>query len=145
MPVSRAEAGRRSICPIARTDMAAEFRGGSRAMFSRKLVEGLRSELSLGRKAVLLLNQRGFAKFLLCRDCGFVPTCPSCDTSLTYHERGRMLVCHHCGHTEIAPAVCPECGSPYLKKFGAGTSLQATKSCVAMTWLRCLNVTVPTT
>lgn len=102
-------------------DMAAEFRGGSRAMFSRKLVEGLRSELSLGRKAVLLLNQRGFAKFLLCRDCGFVPICPSCDTSLTYHERGRMLVCHHCGHTEIAPAVCPECGSPYLKKFGAGT------------------------
>ncbi|WP_417041417.1 replication restart helicase PriA [Ellagibacter isourolithinifaciens] len=102
-------------------DMAAEFRGGSRAMFSRKLVEGLRSELSIGRKAVLLLNQRGFAKFLLCRDCGFVPTCPSCDTSLTYHERGRMLVCHHCGHTEIAPAVCPECGSPYLKKFGAGT------------------------
>ena len=102
-------------------DMAAEFRGSSRAMFSRKLVEGLRSELSLGRKAVLLLNQRGFAKFLLCRDCGFVPTCPSCDTSLTYHERGRMLVCHHCGHTEIAPAVCPECGSPYLKKFGAGT------------------------
>lgn len=102
-------------------DMAVEFRGGSRAMFSRKLVEGLRSELSLGRKAVLLLNQRGFAKFLLCRDCGFVPTCPSCDTSLTYHERGRMLVCHHCGHTEIAPAVCPECGSPYLKKFGAGT------------------------
>ena len=102
-------------------DMAAEFRGGSRAMFSRKLVEGLRSELSLGRKAVLLLNQRGFAKFLLCRDCGFVPTCPSCDTSLTYHERGRMLVCHHCGHTEIAPAACPECGSPYLKKFGAGT------------------------
>ena len=102
-------------------DMAAEFRGGSRAMFSRKLVVGLRSELSLGRKAVLLLNQRGFAKFLLCRDCGFVPTCPSCDTSLTYHERGRMLVCHHCGHTEIAPAVCPECGSPYLKKFGAGT------------------------
>lgn len=102
-------------------DMAAEFRGGSRAMFSRKLVEGLRCELSLGHKAVLLLNQRGFAKFLLCRDCGFVPTCPSCDTSLTYHERGRMLVCHHCGHTEIAPAVCPECGSPYLKKFGAGT------------------------
>ncbi len=102
-------------------DMAAEFRGGSRAMFSRKLVDGLREELSLGRKAVLLLNQRGFAKFLLCRDCGFVPTCPSCDTSLTYHERGRMLVCHHCGHTVGAPAVCPECGSPYLKKFGAGT------------------------
>ena len=102
-------------------DMAAEFRGGSRAMFSGKLTRGLQKELSLGRKAVLLLNQRGFAKFLLCRDCGFVPTCPSCDTSLTYHERGRLLICHHCGYHEPAPAVCPECGSPYLKKFGAGT------------------------
>ena len=102
-------------------DMAAEFRGGSRAMFSGKLTRGLQEELSLGRKAVLLLNQRGFAKFLLCRDCGFVPTCPSCDTSLTYHERGRLLICHHCGYHEPAPAVCPECGSPYLKKFGAGT------------------------
>ena len=101
--------------------MAAEFRGGSRAMFSGKLMRGLQEELSLGRKAVLLLNQRGFAKFLLCRDCGFVPTCPSCDTSLTYHERGRLLICHHCGYHEPAPAVCPECGSPYLKKFGAGT------------------------
>ena len=94
---------------------------------------------------MLLLNQRGFAKFLLCRECGFVPKCPHCDTSLTYHERGNFLACHHCGYRQASPAVCPECTSPYLKKFGAGTSLQATKSCVAMTWLRCLNVTVPTT
>ncbi len=111
----------RPLPAIEVVDMAAEFRGGSRAMFSGKLTRGLKEELSLGRKAVLLLNQRGFAKFLLCRDCGFVPTCPSCDTSLTYHERGQLLICHHCGYHEPAPAVCPECGSPYLKKFGAGT------------------------
>ena len=90
-------------------------------MFSRPLIAALESELSLGRKAVLLLNQRGFAKFLLCRDCGFVPTCPSCSTSLTYHERGHALVCHHCGHHVAAPPTCPACGSPYLRKFGAGT------------------------
>lgn len=102
-------------------DMAAEFKGGSRSMFSRQLSEALEEELAAGHKAVLLLNQRGFAKFVLCRDCGFVPTCPSCSMSLTYHERGNLLVCHHCGHRIPAPATCPKCGSPYLRKFGAGT------------------------
>ena len=102
-------------------DMAAEFGSGRRSMFSAELEKALREELSAGHKAVLLLNQRGFAKFLLCRDCGFVPECPQCSTSLTYHERGNFIICHHCGHTRPAPPVCPECGSPYLKKFGAGT------------------------
>ncbi|WP_418831276.1 replication restart helicase PriA [Paraeggerthella sp.] len=102
-------------------DMAVEFSGGSRSMFSGALSRALAEELSAGRKAVLLLNQRGFAKFLLCRECGFVPECPSCSTSLTYHERGSFLICHHCGYRIAVPPVCPECGSPYLKKFGAGT------------------------
>lgn len=102
-------------------DMAREFGGGSRSMFSHALRAALEETLCAGRKAVLLLNQRGFASFLLCRDCGFVPECPSCSTSLTYHERGSRLVCHHCDHRELAPARCPRCGSPYLRKFGAGT------------------------
>lgn len=102
-------------------DMAAEFSSGSRSMFSGRLKRALEQELSQGHKVVLLLNQRGFAKFLLCRDCGFVPECPHCATSLTYHEEGSKLVCHHCGFHVAAPPTCPECGSPYLKKFGAGT------------------------
>lgn len=102
-------------------DMAKEFSSGSRSMFSRSLAESLFSVLDAGRKAVLLLNQRGFANFVLCRDCGYVPECPTCSVSLTYHERGNKLVCHHCGKQAPAMPVCPVCGSPYLKKFGAGT------------------------
>ncbi len=102
-------------------DMAREFGGGNRSMFSRELKRALLETLAKGEKAVLLLNQRGFAQFLLCRDCGFVPECDSCSTSLTYHEREAKLVCHHCGSHRSVPAVCPECGSPYLKRFGAGT------------------------
>ena len=111
----------RPLPPVRVVDMAAEFGQGRRSMFSRPLTQALRETLEAGRKAVLLLNQRGFAKFLLCRDCGFVPECPSCSTSLTYHERGNFITCHHCGYQVAAPAVCPSCGSPYLKKFGAGT------------------------
>ena len=111
----------RPLPQVTVVDMAREFGSGSRSMFSRKLTGALHDELAAGRKAVLLLNQRGFAKFLLCRDCGFVPECPSCSTSLTYHERGSFLMCHHCGYRVATPPVCPQCGSPYLKRFGAGT------------------------
>lgn len=102
-------------------DMAKEFGSGHRSMFSRKLTQALLETIEKGEKAVLMLNQRGFASFLLCRECGFVPECPSCSTSLTYHEKGSLLACHHCGHKEAVPPLCPQCGSPYLKKFGAGT------------------------
>ena len=102
-------------------DMAQEFRGGSRAMFSRKLENMLRACLERGEKAILLLNQRGFARFVLCRNCGFVPECPHCATSLTYHEYEGLLICHHCGHIEHMPPRCPQCESPYLRLFGAGT------------------------
>ena len=102
-------------------DMACEFGKGSRNMFSLALRMALEETLRAGQKAVLLLNQRGFASFVLCRECGFVPECPSCSVSLTFHERGNMLACHHCDHREPAPPLCPKCGSPYLRKFGAGT------------------------
>ncbi len=102
-------------------DMAAEFKGGSRSMFSRALVDALLGVHERGEKAVLLLNRRGFASFVLCRECGFVPECPHCSTSLTFHERNGTLVCHHCDYVEPMPATCPQCNSPYLRKFGAGT------------------------
>ena len=112
-------------------------------MFSGRLARALGEELAQGRKAVLLLNQRGFAKFLLCRDCGFVPECPHCSTSLTYHEQGAKLICHHCGYTVGAPPVCPECGSPYLKKFGAGTQRVETELRQLLDGLPGVGPTVP--
>lgn len=107
--------------PIQVVDMAREFGQGHRQMFSRPLRQGLLEALRAGHKVVLLLNQRGFAKFVLCRDCGHVPHCASCSTSMTYHDTEKMLVCHHCGRRMPVPPACPDCGSPYLKKFGAGT------------------------
>jgi len=111
-------AGRPEVVVV---DMGTEFTDGNRSMFSARLSEELDRVLERRSKAVLFLNRRGFASFLLCRECGFVPRCPSCSVSLTYHERGDRLVCHHCGHTEIAPIMCPRCSSPYLRRFGAGT------------------------
>lgn len=102
-------------------DMSAEFEEGSRSMFSEELQNALMEVHEAGQKAVLLLNKRGFASFVLCRECGFVPQCPDCSVSLTYHEIGNKLVCHHCGFEKHYISECPECKSPYLRKFGTGT------------------------
>ena len=114
-------ANKKPMPPIELIDMAAEFSSGARCMFSHHLQTALFKTIEDGHKTVLLLNQRGFAQFLLCRDCGFVPMCSHCDTSLTYHETTQQLICHHCGYTERVMPRCPECKSPYLKRFGAGT------------------------
>jgi len=102
-------------------DMTSEFADGHRSIYSRALQDALGSVRDRGEKAVLFLNRRGFASFVLCRECGFVPECESCSVSLTYHEDAGSLVCHHCGASRPLPPTCPRCGSAYLRKFGAGT------------------------
>jgi primosomal protein N' (replication factor Y) len=110
-----------SLPPVTVVDMAEEFRDGHRSMFSRILTAELLGVRERGAKAVLLLNRRGSASFVLCRECGHVPRCPSCSVSMTYHEVGDRLVCHHCGSDSALPSRCPNCGSPFLRQFGAGT------------------------
>jgi primosomal protein N' (replication factor Y) len=113
-------------------DLAAEFAAGHRLMFSRPLLSALNRVADKREKAVLFLNRRGFASFLLCRQCGFVPECDSCATSLTYHEAGHRLACHHCAATRPVPSTCPKCGSPYLKQLGAGTQRVAAELATLM-------------
>ena len=111
----------RPLPPVTIVDLSAEFAAGHRSMFSRALIAALQEVRGSSDKAVLFLNRRGFASFLLCRECGFVPGCESCSTSMTYHEVGSRLTCHHCGSERPVPPTCPRCGSPYLRQFGAGT------------------------
>ena len=108
-------------------DLRREFVSGQRGIFSKPLFDALMGVVQRREKAVLLHNRRGFANFLMCRECGCVPTCKHCSTALTYHERTHELVCHTCGsryRVRAYPALgsaCPRCGSRYLAKMGLGT------------------------
>nr|WP_041739286.1 primosomal protein N' [Coriobacterium glomerans] len=108
-------------------DLRREFRSGGRSIFSRPLAAALERVAERGEKAVLLHNRRGFAPFLMCRECGCVPTCRHCSTALTYHERTHTLECHTCSTVYRIRAYpdqnarCPRCNSPYLAKMGLGT------------------------
>jgi primosomal protein N' (replication factor Y) len=87
---------------------------------SAPLLDALRGVAERGGKAILLLNRRGVAPALHCRACGTTVRCPNCDVALVLH-RDSDLRCHHCGHTEAAPATCPACGSSDVARLGAGT------------------------
>ena len=58
---------------------------------------------------------------MLCRDCGYVPQCPNCDISLTYHKTSDQLKCHYCGYQETPPNLCPNCESDHIRQVGTGT------------------------
>lgn len=131
MPWERVEMRERpggAVLPsIVVADLRREFARGSRSMFSKPLYDALMGVVERREKAVLLHNRRGFAPFLMCRECGCVPTCEHCSTALTYHERTHTLECHTCGTVYRVQAYpspasrCPQCGSPYLAKMGVGT------------------------
>ncbi|WP_445429540.1 primosomal protein N' [Bacillus atrophaeus] len=106
---------------VSLVDMREELRGGNRSMFSLELMEQLEETIAKGEQAVLFLNKRGYSSFVMCRDCGYVPQCPHCDISMTYHRYGQRLKCHYCGHEEPVPNTCPECGSEHIRFFGTGT------------------------
>jgi primosomal protein N' (replication factor Y) len=87
---------------------------------SAPLLDELGGVEERGGRAILLLNRRGIAPALHCRACGTTLRCPLCDVALVLHGDERLR-CHHCGHSEAGPSVCPACGSVELARIGAGT------------------------
>jgi primosomal protein N' (replication factor Y) len=115
--------------PVRIVDMRREMQQGNRSIFSRPLQQALAGALQRNEQAILFLNRRGAASFVMCRDCGEVVRCPNCNAPLTVHqdeaaavgEPDHELVCHSCRHREMVPVVCPHCLSPRIKAFGVGT------------------------
>ncbi len=105
-------------------DMRKELKGGNRSVFSRTLYDETKKILADGKQAIFLINRRGYSSFISCRSCGEVIKCDNCDIPMTYHKAQtgeKALVCHYCGRKKDLPAVCPVCGSKYIKHFGVGT------------------------
>ncbi len=101
-------------------DLRAELAAGNMAMLSRALAGAL-AALTDGEQAILVINRRGTASVVLCRDCGHVATCPDCTRPLVYHQAGQTLRCHHCGRAWPLPSRCPQCGSARIRYLGGGT------------------------
>jgi primosomal protein N' (replication factor Y) (superfamily II helicase) len=121
-------------------DMREELTRGNRMPLSRRLLETVDCALEAEEQAILFLNRRGAATFVLCRQCGRSVECPQCSVSLVEHPELRLaawgaelppdhpeavptggLACHYCGFTRHVPATCPSCGSRQIRGLGLGT------------------------
>ena len=109
-----------SMAQVHIADLRAELKEGNRSILSRRLQELMEERLEKKEQIMLFLNRRGYSGFVSCRECGQVVKCPHCNVSLSVHRGGKM-VCHYCGYEQPKVTRCPECGSPYIGEFRAGT------------------------
>jgi primosomal protein N' (replication factor Y) len=123
---------------------------GPDVIISQPLREAIEDRLSRQEQVVVLLNRRGYATAVFCRQCGDTFECPNCSTSLTVHvyrhgrARGAGVTggataavpaasaaaavpvegrarCHYCNYSMRIPTKCRKCAAPYLEQAGFGT------------------------
>ena len=92
-----------------------------RSVFTPELYQEISTALENKEQVILFQNRRGFAPFVQCGKCGWIPKCKYCDVSKTYHKNRSSLICHYCGHTTSVNTKCEECGSDEIKPRGFGT------------------------
>ncbi|MDX2002958.1 MAG: primosomal protein N' [Chitinophagales bacterium] len=91
--------------------------------FSATLLEAVEAVLQQKEQVILFHNKRGYAPYLICADCAWIPKCRNCDVSLTYHKQIDILRCHYCGFQRTVPNSCEQCEHTHLKIQGYGTEM----------------------
>ncbi|MDR1150516.1 MAG: primosomal protein N' [Clostridiales bacterium] len=104
-------------------DMRRELKNKNKKIFSKDLIKSIEDALSKREQILLFLNRRGFSSFVLCRNCGNIIKCDTCDVNLTLHNcsNSEKLICHYCGKKKNNYKICPLCRSNLIKSFGLGT------------------------
>ncbi len=92
-----------------------------KSLFSPQLIQLITDSLANKEQVILFQNRRGYAPYLECRRCGYVPNCPHCSVSLTYHRNVDQLTCHYCGYNTQPPLNCNVCDSEDMEDRGFGT------------------------
>src|SRR5262249_41510410 len=114
----------RPLASVTVVDMREEYAaGGPDVILSRALRDAIAARLAAGEQSLVLLNRRGFATAVFCRQCAGTIDCPNCSVSLVVHGEGhaRRARCHYCNYTARVPTKCPLCAGPYLEQTGVGT------------------------
>jgi primosomal protein N' (replication factor Y) len=89
--------------------------------FHPDLLAAIDETLKAGKQVILFQNRRGFAPYVQCRLCEYIPRCEYCDVSLTYHKFSDRLICHYCGYSTENMHQCPACGGLDISAVGFGT------------------------
>ena len=104
-----------------RTQDQAQTPGSKACILSRPLALAIKDVLSKKQQVLLFLNQRGYARFGICYNCGVISKCPHCSVALTYYQKTNNSLCHQCYYSERASNICRQCKSESIKFVGLGT------------------------
>lgn len=104
-----------------RTQDQSQSAGQKLCILSRPLVLEITKTLNNQQQVLLFLNQRGYAKFGVCHQCGHMVECPHCSVGLTYYQNRRSLLCHQCQYIEVVNTICRNCKNDAVKFLGLGT------------------------
>jgi primosomal protein N' (replication factor Y) len=127
----------RPLADVRIVDMREEYASeGPDLVISRALAAAVAERLTRREQVIVLLNRRGYATAVFCRQCGDTFECPNCSVSLTVHltrggrhaprdpasarVEGRAR-CHYCNYSMRIPSACRKCAAPYLEQAGFGT------------------------
>ena len=111
----------RQLPDIEIINMCDELRVGNNGFFSRRLIAELEDCMAAGNQAIIFINRRGYASFVMCRSCGYVAKCERCDVSLVYHRDEDLLKCHYCNNRYRPLDACPQCHGTHLRQGYIGT------------------------
>jgi primosomal protein N' (replication factor Y) len=112
----------RPLADVQVVDMRGEYAAaGPDVILSGPLSDALANRLDAGEQAIVLLNRRGFATSIFCRQCGATLDCPNCSVSLTVHRAARRARCHYCNYSMTLPKACTNCAGEYIELVGFGT------------------------
>jgi primosomal protein N' (replication factor Y) (superfamily II helicase) len=112
----------RPMAAVRVVDMRLEYAAsGPDVILSAPLCEGLTDRLQRREQSIVLLNRRGYATSVFCRQCASTLECPNCSVSLTVHKAARRARCHYCNYAIGLPRACTHCKGPYLEQIGFGT------------------------
>jgi primosomal protein N' (replication factor Y) (superfamily II helicase) len=114
----------RPLAAVTIVDMREEYAAdGPEVILSRALKTAIQARLERKEQSLVLLNRRGFATAVFCRQCAGTLDCPNCSVSLVVHGAGtaRRARCHYCNYSMRVPRACPLCAGPYLEQTGFGT------------------------
>jgi primosomal protein N' (replication factor Y) len=112
----------RPMAEVHVVDMRQEYAAeGPDVILSGPLRDAMAARLDRREQSIVLLNRRGFATVVFCRECGETLECPNCSVSLTVHKAAHRARCHYCDYSMPLPKQCRKCRGPFLEQLGFGT------------------------
>ena len=73
-----------------------------------------------GNQVLFFLNRRGYAPYLVCKNCGLKQVCSNCSLHLTFHKIRNKAICHHCSFEKKIESKCKLEGQCEFTMYGPG-------------------------